>query len=378
MGNIDNYSNFLFYNSSDGVISVQVVLDGKNETIWTTQKGMAEIFGVGVPAINKHLNNIFNDKELSQLSTVSKMEIVQKEGERKVARLVDFYNLDAIIAVGYRVNSYQATQFRIWATKILKEYLIKGFALDDDRLKQGNRLFGKDFLRELVERIQEIRASEMMFYEKLSDIFRDCSIDYDPNSPTTSKFYATMQNMLHYASNSHTAAELIAERADATKPNMGLTTWANQKRGGKIYKSDVTKAKNYLSHNELVELNKVVNMFLDFAERQAKMGKVFKMVDWVGNLEKFLQFYGYPILANKGHVSKDAAEKFAHSEYAKFRPIQDRNYKSDFQILLDASHNSLPTEYFSLEEPKEENVTSQFNSALVQALNCNLKEEEGE
>ena len=306
---LENPQNFLFYSSNDGKINVQVIVDSTKETIWATQKDMANIFGVGVPAISKHLSNIFEENELSESSVISKMETTAMDGKRY---LTTYYTLDAIIAVGYRVNSYQATQFRIWASRILKEYLVKGFALDDERLKQGNRLFGKDMFKELVERIQEIRASERMFYEKITDIFRDCSIDYDKNSPLAIKFYAAMQNKFHYASHTHTAPEVIYERADATKPFMGLTSWKNQKNGGKIYKSDVVIAKNYLTEDEIKSLNKLVNMFLDYAERLAELKKgTYTMADWVKRLDIFLDFNEYPVLTNAGKVKADIAKSFA-------------------------------------------------------------------
>lgn len=370
---LENPQNFLFYSSNDGKINVQVIVDSVKETIWTTQKGMAEIFGVGVPAISKHLSNIFEEKELSENSAISKMETTATDGKKY---LTTFYTLDAIIAVGYRVNSYQATQFRIWATRILKEYLVKGFALDDDRLKQGNRLFGKDFFKELLERIQEIRASERMFYEKITDIFRDCSSDYDPKSPVSHEFYAAMQNKFHYAIHQHTAAEILRERADASKPYMGLTSWENQKRGGKIYKSDVVKAKNYLLEDEIKALNRLVNMFLDYAERQAELGKgTYMMEDWAKRLEIFLNFNDYPVLTNAGKVKADIAKRFAETEYSKFRVIQDREYKSDFNILIDASHNILPTEESVIQETKQE-PKYEIDPFLSQALNYNAKDKE--
>lgn len=345
---MDNPQNFLFYSSEDGKINVQVIIDDQQETIWTTQKGMSEIFGVGIPAISKHIRKIFEEGELDERVVVSKMEITTPHGaiEGKMQKKeTSFYSLDAIIAVGYRVNSYKATKFRIWATHVLKEYLIKGFVLDDDRLKQGDRLFGKDFFKELIERIQEIRASERMFYEKITDIFKDCSRDYDPKSPVSQNFYAAMQNKFHYAIHQHTAAEIICERADASKPYMGLTSWSNQKRGGKIYKTDVIKAKNYLSEDEIKGLNKLVNMFLDHAERLAEKGKgTYTMQDWAKKLEMFLNFNEYPILTNAGKVRADIAKRFAETEYSKFRVIQDREYKSDFNRLIDASHNGLPKE----------------------------------
>lgn len=368
---IDSTHNFLFYSSNDGKVNVQVVVDGVHDTIWTTQKGMSEIFGVGVPAISKHLRNIFEEGELDEMVVVSKMETTTQHGaiEGKTQKNeTSFYSLDAIIAVGYRVNSYKATKFRIWATRVLKEYLVKGFSLDDDRLKQGNRLFGKDFFKELIERIQEIRASERMFYDKITDIFRDCSRDYDPKSPVSQNFYAAMQNRFHYAIHQHTAAEIIRERADASKPYMGLTSWNNQKRGGKIYKSDVTKAKNYLSETEMKGLNKLVNMFLDHAERLAEKGKgTYTMDDWAKRLEIFLNFNEYPILTNAGKVRADVAKRFAETEFSKFRVIQDREYKSDFNRLVEASFNELPVEDVMTEG---QNLSS-FDNALKQALDYN-------
>ncbi|MCH5178156.1 MAG: virulence RhuM family protein [Prevotellaceae bacterium] len=367
---LDNSQNFLFYSSDDGKVNVQVVADNQRETIWTTQKGMSEIFGIGIPAISKHLKNIFEEKELDYNVVVSKMEITTQHGAiagKTQKNETFFYSLDAIIAVGYRVNSYKATKFRIWATRILKEYLIKGFALDDDRLKQGNRLFGKDFFKELIERIQEIRASERMFYEKITDIFRDCSRDYDPKSPVSQKFYAAMQNKFHYAIHQHTAAEILRERADATKPYMGLTSWSNQKRGGKIYKSDTISAKNYLSEPEIKGLNKLVNMFLDYAERLAEKGKgTYTMDDWATKLEMFLNFNEYPTLTDAGKVRADVAKRFAENEFSKYRVIQDREYKSDFNRLVEASLNELPVEDVMMEEQN-----SSFNNALKQALNYN-------
>ncbi|MDE6440409.1 MAG: virulence RhuM family protein [Bacteroidales bacterium] len=330
--------NFLFYSSNDGKINVQVIVDSDNDTIWTTQKGMAEIFDVETPTINYHLKGIYDSGELQSDRTIRKIRIVRQEGKRNVEREIEFYNLDMIIAVGYRVNSYRATQFRIWATQILKEYLIKGFALDDERLKQGNRLFGKDRFQELLERIREIRASERMFYEKITDIFKDCSLDYDPNSKISRDFYAAMQNKFHYAIHKHTAAELIMGRADSKKPYMGLTSWERQKAGGKIYKSDVERAKNYLTEDEIKGLNRLVNMFLDYAEHMAEKGKgTYCMKDWVKRLDMFLHFNEYPILTDLGSVKGEVAKRFAGEEFKKFRVIQDKEYKSDFNRLIEAS-----------------------------------------
>lgn len=367
---LENSQNFLFYSSNDGKVNVQVIIDGVGDTIWTTQKGMAEIFGVDVSGVSRHINNILSSGELDEKSTLQKLQIANSD------KPVVYYNLDMVIAVGYRVNSYKATQFRIWATRILKEYLVKGFALDDDRLKQGNKLFGKDFFKELVERIQEIRASERMFYEKITDIFRDCSVDYDKNSPLALKFYAAMQNKFHYASHLHTAPEVIYERADSTKPFMGLTSWKNQKSGGKIYKSDVVIAKNYLTEDEIKALNKLVNMFLDYAEHLAELKKgTYTMADWAKRLDMFLDFNEYPILTNAGKVKRDVANRFAETEYSKFRVIQDKEYKSDFNILVDASHNILPIEKGAIqEEIKQEQY--EIDPFLSQALNYNPKDKE--
>lgn len=324
---------FIFYSNDNQQTIVDLFI--QDETLWTTQKGMAEIFGVEVPAISKHISNIFEEQELERRATVSKMEIVRKEGNREVKRELEFYNLDVIISVGYRVNSYQATQFRIWATSVLKEYMTKGFALDDERLKQGNQIFGKDYFDELLERIREIRASERLFYQKITDIYAECSYDYDKNSPEAQTFFATVQNKLHWAIHGNTAAELIEQRADSKKPYMGLTSWKNQKNAGKILKSDVTIAKNYLSQEEISELNRVVTMYLDFAENTAKRRKVMSMTDWEKRLDSFLEFNEYDVLTNAGKVSKKVADSLAHVEYDKFRVIQDKNYRSDFDELLE-------------------------------------------
>ncbi|MBO7282890.1 MAG: virulence RhuM family protein [Alistipes sp.] len=371
---LENPQNFLFYTSNDGKVNVQVVVDSTNETIWTSQKGMSEIFCVEVPTINYHLKEIFQSGELDENSVIRKIRITANDGKNY---LTSIYSLDAIIAVGYRVNSYQATQFRIWATRILKEYLVKGFVLDDDRLKQGNNLFGKDFFKELVERIQEIRASERMFYEKITDIFRDCSRDYDPKSPVTHKFYAAMQNKFHYAIHQHTAAEILQERADASKPYMGLTSWECQKIGGKIYKTDVVKAKNYLYEDEIKALNRLVNMFLDYAERQAELGKGrYMMEDWAKRLEIFLNFNDYPVLTNAGKVTTEIAKRFAETEYSKFRVIQDKEYKSDFNKLVDASHNIIPIEEKVVAKEIHKEPNYEIDPFLSQALNYNPKDKE--
>lgn len=376
---MDNYfeqpQNFLFYSSNDGKISVQVIVDSTNDTIWTTQKGMGDIFDVETNTINYHLKGIYDSGELHSERTIRKIRIVRQEGQRNVEREIEFYNLDAIIAVGYRVNSYRATQFRIWATQILKEYLIKGFALDDERLKQGNRLFGKDRFQELLERIREIRASERMFYEKITDIFKDCSLDYDRSSKISRDFYAAMQNKFHYAIHKHTAAEIIMGRADSKKPYMGLTSWERQKVGGKIYKSDVERAKNYLTEDEIKGLNRLVNMFLDYAEHMAEKGKgTYYMKDWAKRLDMFLHFNEYPILNDAGSVRGEVAKRFAGEEFKKFRVIQDKEYKSDFNKLIEVSHTgTLPQE--SILE-KENNALTPFDKSLNKALSYNPHKKE--
>ena len=329
-----NNSHFLFYASHDGSVKVQVIIG--DETVWASQKGMAEIFGVDVSTINEHVRNIYRSGELDQGSTVGNFPIVQDEGNRQVKREnVKFYNLDAIISVGYRVNSHQATQFRKWATGVLKEYLIKGFTLDDDRLKQGNKLFGKDYFDELLERVREIRASERRFYQKITDIYSQCSIDYDADAPITKQFYAHVQDKLHYAIHGHTSAELIYIRADASKPHMGLSTYKNVKNGGKVTKADVTVGKNYLNEKEIDELHRVVSMYLDFADGFARRRIPMRMQDWAEKLDGFLEFNAYDVLNNHGNIKRDTAEKIALSEYEKFRVIQDKEYKSDFDKVVD-------------------------------------------
>ncbi|MFH1970518.1 MAG: virulence RhuM family protein [Verrucomicrobiota bacterium] len=289
---------------------------------------MAELFGVKIPAISKHLANIYETGELQQEATLSILETVQKEGQRQVSRDMEFYNLDAIIAVGYRVNSYQATRFRVWATKILKEYIIKGFVLDDERLKQGSRVFGKDYFEELLERIREIRASERRFYQKITDIYA-LAVDYDKNAPLTKEFFATVQNKLHWAITGKTAAEIIYDSADAKKIYMGLTSW-KQAPEGKILKSDVAIAKNYLNEAHIKELNQIVSAYLDLAENRANRRIVTKMKEWARFLHSFLELSSYPILKDKGRVSALKAKLKAEREFEQFRVIQDKNFISDF------------------------------------------------
>jgi hypothetical protein len=278
--------------------------------------------------VTKHIGNIYSERELDKAATCAKFAQVRNEGERQVTRQIEFYNLDAIIAVGYRVNSFSATQFRIWATKTLKEFIIKGFVMDDERLKQGQS-FGKDYFDELLERICAIRASERRFYQKITDIYKEASIDYDAQSPITREFYQTVQNKMHWAITGQTAAEIIKHRVDAQKTNMGLTTWRNAPKG-KILKTDIAIAKNYLKKAEIKSLERIVTMYLDFAELQAERQTLMKMGDWVLKLDAFLQFNDYEVLQNAGAVSAAVAKRLAEEEYNKFAPIQDRDYISDF------------------------------------------------
>ena len=316
----------VLYQVEDTNICVNVVF--KDETFWMTQKAMAELFGVNVPAISKHLSNIFEEGELFKEATVSKMEIVQMEGNRKVKREPEFYNLDAIIAVGYRVNSKKATRFRQWATKTLKEYITKGFVLNDDMLKNG-KPFGKDYFDELLERIREIRASERRAYQKITDVFEQCSYDYDKNSDITKAFYAFVQNKLHFAVTGKTAAELVYERVNSEKPDMGLTTWKDAP-DGKILKRDISVAKNYLNEKELSRLNRLVTMFIDYAELMAEDEVLMSMQDWVEQTNQFLRNNRREVLEGKGKVSHDMAMKKAEKEYEIFRVKQDLEYVSEF------------------------------------------------
>ncbi|HKK46196.1 MAG TPA: virulence RhuM family protein, partial [Balneolaceae bacterium] len=303
-------NDLVLYSTSSGDVKVEVLV--KDETVWLNLNQIASLFGTTKQNVSYHLINIFDEGELDKSSTVKEILTVQIEGNRKVKRNLEYYNLDAIISVGYRVNSYQATQFRIWATRTLKEFITKGFVLDDDRLKQGKTLFGKDYFDELIERVREIRASERRFYQKITDIYAQCSIDYDPKSPITKEFYATVQNKLHWAITGKTAAEIIAKRANAQKSHMGLTNW-KKAPDGKVLKSDVRVAKNYLSEKEIKELNRIVTMYLDYAELQAEKQRPMKMIDWIKKLDGFLQFNDYEILKNPGQVktlvAKNLAEK---------------------------------------------------------------------
>ena len=321
-----NQHEIILYQIENTNICVNVMFE--NETFWMTQKAMAELFDVNVPAISKHLTNIYDEEELIKKSTVSKMEIVQKEGQRNVNRKVKCFNLDAIIAVGYRVNSKKATRFRQWATKTLKEYIIKGFVLNDEMLKNG-KPFGKDYFDELLERIREIRASERRAYQKITDIFEQCSYDYDKNSEITKNFYAFVQNKLHFAVTGKTAAELIYERADSEKPAMGLTTWKDAPNG-KVLKRDIGIAKNYLNEKELSRLNRLVTMFIDYAELMAEDEILMSMQDWVEQTNQFLINNRREVLDGKGKISHEAAMKKAEKEYEAFRVKQDKEYISEF------------------------------------------------
>ena len=316
----------LLYQSEGAKAFVNVVF--QDETFWLTQKAMAELFDVNVPAISKHLQNIYEEEELQRTATISKMETVQNEGGRNVKRLLDFYNLDAIIAVGYRVNSKKATRFRQWATQTLKEFIQKGFVLNDDMMKNG-RSFGKDYFDELLERIREIRASERRAYQKIADVFEQCSYDYDKNSETTKAFYAFVQNKLHFAVTGKTAAELISERATLNSPTMGLTTWKGAPEG-KILKSDTLVAKNYLNEKELSRLNRLVTMFIDYAELMAEDERLMSMRDWLTETDRFLANNRRNVLAGKGGVSHEEAVQRVSGIYREFRKRQDAQYVSEF------------------------------------------------
>ncbi len=327
---MDKEFNFLVYSAPDKDIKVNAVI--KDETIWLTQKAMAELFGVQTPAISKHLKNIFEEKELDEQVVISKMETTNQHGaiaNKTQTSETNFYNLDAIISVGYRVNSIQATHFRIWATKVLKEYIQKGFVLDDERLKQGQTAFGKDYFRELLERVRSIRASERRIYQQITDIFAECSIDYDKYSPITQDFYATVQNKFHYAITGQTAAEIIYTKADHTKDNMGLTTWKNSP-DGRILKSDVSVAKNYLSEKEIKRLERTVSGYFDYIEDLIERENTFTMQEFAKSVNEFLAFRRYDILpdGNKGKISQKLAKDKAEKEYDVFNKTQ--HIESDF------------------------------------------------
>lgn len=329
---MENDFRFLIYKSENEDIAVDAVV--KDESIWLTQKGMSELFGVQVPAINKHLKNIFEDGELREEVVVSKMEITTQHGAmpgKVQSKDTQFYNLDAIISVGYRVNSRRATHFRIWATGVLKEYMIKGFVLDDDRLKQGKTAFGKDYFRELLERVRSIRASERRIWQQVTDIFAECSIDYDKDDPITQDFYAMVQNMFHYAITGKTAAEIIYDSADHTKEHMGLTTWENAP-DGRILKSDVSVAKNYLSEKQIRQLERTVSGYFDYIEDLIERENTFTMEQFADSIGKFLTFREYKVLIGKGHISKKAASAKAEEEYDVFNKTQRINSDFDREI----------------------------------------------
>ena len=316
----------LLYNNGGEKEFVSVVF--KDETFWLTQSGMAELFDCSTDNISLHLKNIYKDEELDVEATTEKISVVRKEGNREVHRMLDHYNLDAIIAVGYRVNSQKATRFRQWATKTLKEYITKGFVLNDELMKNG-RPFGRDYFDELLERIREIRASERRAYQKIADVFEQCSYDYDKNSDTTRAFYAFVQNKLHFAVAGKTAAELISERASLDSPTMGLTTWKGAP-DGKILKSDVLVAKNYLTEKEISRLNRLVTMFIDYAELMAEDEQLMSMKDWLAETDRFLTNNRRKVLESKGKISREAAEKKVGDIYAEFRKKQDADYISEF------------------------------------------------
>ena len=326
---------FLIFQIEGKEDGVQVVYH--NESVWCTQKAMAQLFDVGVPAISKHLNNIFAEGELRPASTVSKMEIVQIEGDREIKRQLDFYNLDAIISVGYRVNSTRATQFRQWCTFILRLFAIRGYVIDKKRMENGS-FIGEDYFEHLLAEIREIRLSERRFYQKLTDIYAT-SIDYNRDAPTTRLFFKKVQNKMHYAVHGHTAAELIIERANAEKEHMGLTTWENAP-DGKIVKPDVSIAKNYLKESELEDMGRIVNSFLDLAEDMAKRHIPMTMEDWAKRIDRFLDLTDRPVLTDAGHVSAEQAKEYAESEFEKYRVIQDKLFQSDFDRFND--DNLLP------------------------------------
>ncbi len=321
--------NFILYTTPNGDVKLEVFI--RDETLWLTQKAIATLLGVEVPAISKHLNNIYESGELLKEATISILETVQKEGPRQVKRKVEFYNLDAIISVGYRVNSSKATQFRIWATQVLKEYIIKGFAMNDARLKQGDKAFGKDYFRELLERVRSIRTSERRIYQQITDIFAECSIDYDPNSEITHNFYATVQNKFHYAITKQTAAEIIFDKAEHSQPYMGLTSWKNAP-AGRILPSDVTIAKNYLSESEIKRLERTISGFFDYIENVIENENSLIMSDMIDNVDRFLNFNKFEVLQGKGKVSKKEADEKALKEYTEYNKAQP--IESDFDRMI--------------------------------------------
>lgn len=330
----NSFTDFLLYTTPNGKVKVEIFL--KDENVWLTQERIAQLFGVQRPAITKHLKNIFESGELREAVVSSILELTTAHGAiegKTQTKPVKFYNLDAIISVGYRVNSKQATLFRIWATERLKEYIIKGFTMDDERLKNPSRIFGQDYFEEQLARIRDIRSSERRFYQKITDIYAQCSADYNKEAEETKCFFATVQNKLHWAITRRTAAEIIHSRADSRKPNMGLTSWKNGPAGS-IRKPDVSIAKNYLNEEELDGLNRIVSMYLDYAEMQARNRRMMNMQDWIQKLDAFLQFNEREILDHPGKVSAEIAKSFAESEFKKYRTVQDRLFESDFDRMV--------------------------------------------
>ena len=334
MNKVANLNNIVLYQNETGSKIIEVLYD--SEDFWLTQKTMAELFSVKVNTINYHLKEIFNSGELEEDSVIRKIRITANDGKKYNT---SFYSLDAIIAVGYRVNSFEATQFRRWATNTLKEYIKKGFVVNTELLKNGPK-FGKDYFDELLLKIKEIRASERRFYQKITDIYKECSYDYDKNSETTIEFYKNVQNKLHFAITGMTAPEIIYNRASSKKDNMGLQTWKNAPKG-KILESDVVVAKNYLDKEEITELNNLVSMYLDYAERQVKLGHIISMKEWKEKLELFLKLNEYNILKDNGKIKREIADSLALSEYEKYRIKQDQNYLSDFDELIEFSKSKV-------------------------------------
>ncbi|WP_462365232.1 virulence RhuM family protein [Ruminococcus callidus] len=329
MNDMNKQMHYVLYHVDDSDVSVNAVI--QNDSIWITQKAMAELFGCTSDNISSHLKNIYSEGELIKEATTEKISVVQKEGSRNVKRNIDFYNLDAIISVGYRVNSRQATKFRIWATGVLKEYMIKGFVLDDERLKQGETVFGKDYFKELLERVRSIRASERRIWQQITDIFAECSIDYDKNSDVTKRFYSTVQNKFHYAITGQTAAEIVYSSADREKENMGLTTWKNSP-DGRILKSDVTVAKNYLDEKQIRQLERTVSGYFDYIEDLIERENTFTMEEFAESVNEFLSFRRYKTLTDNGRVSAKQAKVKAEAEYDAFNKTQKINSDFDKEV----------------------------------------------
>ena len=319
-------NNFILYTSPEGDTKLEVFVEG--ETIWLTQKMMAELFDIEQSTVSYHIQEIYKTLELQDIPTHRKIRLVQKEGDRDVSRELDFYNLDMIISVGYRVNSAKATQFRIWATSVLREYVVKGFVMDDKRLKQGEKVFSKDYFKELLERVRSIRASERRMYLQITDIFSECSTDYDPKSKVTRDFFAGVQNKFHYAITGHTAAEIIVKSADSAKEKMGLTAWAKSPTG-RILKSDVTVAKNYLEEADIKKLERTISSFFDYIENQIEKHTAFTMADFAESINKFLEFNDFKVLEGRGNISKEEADKIAEGHYDVFNKTQ--RIDSDFE-----------------------------------------------